>query len=38
MPISLYDVTVPSFQQGLAALDAILVRAQAHFQQQGTRH
>lgn len=36
MPFSLYDATVASFQQGLAALDAILDRAQAHFQQQGT--
>ncbi len=36
MTISLYDATVPSFQQGLTALDAILVRAQTHFQQQGT--
>jgi uncharacterized protein len=36
MTISLYDATVPSFQQGLTALDAMLVRAQTHFQQQGT--
>jgi hypothetical protein len=36
MPFSLYDATVANFQQGLAALDAILGRAQTHFQQQGT--
>ncbi len=36
MPFSLYDATVASFQQGLAALDAILGRAQTYFQQQGT--
>jgi hypothetical protein len=36
MPFSLYDATVANFQQGLAALDAILARAPAHFEQQGT--
>lgn len=36
MPFSLYDATVANFQQGLAALDAILGRAQTHFPQQGT--
>jgi hypothetical protein len=36
MPFSLYDATAASFLQGLAALDAILDRAQVHFQQQGT--
>ncbi len=36
MPFSLYDATVANFQQGLAALEAILGRAPAHFQQQGT--
>jgi hypothetical protein len=36
MPFSLYDATVASFQQGLSALDLILGRAQAHFQQLGT--
>ena len=36
MPFTLYDATVANFQQGLAALDAILSRAPAHFAQQGT--
>ncbi len=36
MPLSLYDATVASFQQGLTALEAILARAQTHFPQQGT--
>ena len=36
MPFSLYDATVANFQQGLAALDAILSRAHTHFQQKGT--
>ena len=35
MPFSLYDATVANFQQGLAALDAILARAPAHFEPQG---
>jgi len=35
MPFSLYDATAASFQQSLAALDAILARVPAHFQQQG---
>ena len=36
MPFSLYDATVANFQQGLAALETILDRAQTHFAQQGT--
>ena len=36
MPFSLYDATVANFLQGLAALEAILSRAQPHFAHQGT--
>ena len=35
MPVCLYDATVANFQQGVAALEAILGRAPAHFEAQG---
>jgi hypothetical protein len=35
MPLSLYDVTVPSFLQTLGALDGLLVKAEAHCSDKG---
>jgi len=35
MPLSLYDITVPSFLQTLGALDALLDKAQAHCASKG---
>ena len=38
MAIELYDLSVPAFRRGFAALSAILEKARAHADERGIRH